>query len=201
MSLDQPPNGAAALPVPTQPQQPLRPPRPSLVTPPPMPAEPATDQVPAAEPVSGNVAELPRRRWFGGEETEAPTTSAPGTAAASDAKPPLEVKKEIKSLTADAIKVASRGVHFLLAAHDPPQRAASVWIADAEQVEKMAVPAAKLITGAVPPELLQTTVVYALQLALGIGHYVTEHLALRQETRTKPGREMPTLDHTGAMSA
>jgi hypothetical protein len=169
------------------------------VTLPPTPEEPPADQTPAAAG-SGSEVEPARHRWFKGHANDTQTAPA-DTAAASEAKTPAEVKKEIKSLTSDAIQVMSRGVHYLLAAHDPPQRSAGVWIADAEQVEKIAVPAAKLITGAVPASLLQTTVVYALQLALGIGHYAAEHLALRQETRTQPGKERPTIDHTGAMSA
>lgn len=197
MSLDQPPSGAAQ-PVPI-PQQPPRPPRPSLVTPPPSPSDPQTEPAPAAE--ADNELEQPRRKWFGGRENGTPST-APDTAAASvAAKPIAEVKKEITSLTSDAVLVFSRGVHFLLAAGDPPQRSAGVWIADAEQVEKIAVPAAKLLTGAVPPALLEKTVVYAVQLALGVGHYVAEHLAKREATRTKPGRETPNLDHTAAMSS
>lgn len=197
MSLDQPPSGAAQ-PVPS-PQQPTRPPRPSLVSLPPSQSDPQTEPIPAA-PAAAE-PEAPRRKWFGGRESETPST-APDTAAASEAaKPIAEVKKEIKSLTSDAVLVFSRGLHYLLAAGDPPQRTAGVWIADADQVEKIATPAAKLLTGAVPPALLEKTVIYGVQLALGVGHYVTAHLAKREESRTKPGRERPNLDHTAAMSS
>lgn len=202
MSLDQPPSGAA-LPVPS-PQTPPRAARPSLVAPPQAPADPPADQTPTpgAQGSDSEVAHGPRK-WFGGHGNETPPP-APGTAAASEAKPAKDVKdvkKEIGTLTSDAVKVLSRGVHFLLAAGDPPQRAAGVWIADAEQVEKIATPAAKLLTGAVPEAMLEKTVVYAVQLAIGLGHYVAEHLALRQETRTQPGKEKPTIDHTGALSS
>jgi hypothetical protein len=198
VSPDLPPS-AAALPVPPQPPQPDRPPRPSLVTATPAPAEPATPQAPAPEPESGSGEGRPRHGWFKGHESET-GTPAPGTVAASAAKTPADVKKEITSLTSDAVRVLSRGVHFLLAAGDPPQRAAKVWIADAEQVEKIATPAAKLLTGAVPEALLEKTVIYAVQLAIALGHYAAEHLALREEVRTKPGKEKATLDHTGALS-
>lgn len=197
---DRPPASPAESPASPSPQ-PAAPPRPTLVA-----QLPAEEPAPADQPTAAdaNAAEPSPRGLFSGLGKGG---KSPGTDGAADsaADKTVRVKTEIKNLTSDTVQVLSRGLHYLLAAQDPGQRAAGVWIADADEVERIAGPAAKLIASSVPQPLLEKSVIYGIQIALGLGHYVANHLARRQESRTRPGARPGTavaaVDQTGVQPA
>lgn len=123
--------------------------------------------------------------WFGASDR--PANLASDTAPAS---PSREVKKVVRELTDDVVRDGSHVVHWLLASRDPAQRAAGVWKATDEQVKRIAEPASALIVGAIPEALLRSAVVHGLRLLLGVAHYTTDHLALRDSVTPGRGRHI-----------